>query len=43
MFLADRVVVHPELVGWNAGTGRNFASTIERWHFKSPQKTAKKP
>jgi peptide/nickel transport system substrate-binding protein len=43
MFLADRVVVHPELVGWNTGTGRNFASTIERWHFKTPQKTAKKP
>jgi peptide/nickel transport system substrate-binding protein len=43
MFLADRIVVHPDLQGWQQGTGRNFASTIERWHFKAPAKTAEKP
>lgn len=42
MFLADRVVVHPELRGWNTGTGRNFGLTVERWHFVPAAKTAGK-
>ncbi len=44
--LADRVVAHPELQGWKVGTGRNFAGTIERWHFAKADpkaKTAGKP
>lgn len=33
LFLADRIVAVPELEGWKAGSGMNFGTTIERWHF----------
>jgi hypothetical protein len=23
----------PELIGWTEGSGINFGTTIERWHF----------
>jgi ABC-type transport system substrate-binding protein len=33
VFLADRIVAVPELIGWTEGSGINFGTTIERWHF----------
>jgi peptide/nickel transport system substrate-binding protein len=33
LFLSDRVVAVPELEGWKQGSGLNFGTTIERWHF----------
>jgi ABC-type transport system substrate-binding protein len=33
LFLADRIVATPELRGWTEGSGTNFGTTIERWHF----------
>jgi ABC-type transport system substrate-binding protein len=33
VFLADRIAAVPELSGWTHGSGVNFGTTIERWHF----------
>jgi peptide/nickel transport system substrate-binding protein len=33
VFLADRIVAVPELKGWEVGSGSNFGTTLERWHF----------
>jgi HAE1 family hydrophobic/amphiphilic exporter-1 len=35
-FLADRMVVAPTLDGWEVGSGKNFATTLERWHCNEP-------
>jgi peptide/nickel transport system substrate-binding protein len=34
LFLADRIITVPDLDGWKEGSGRNFGTTIESWHFK---------
>lgn len=39
LFLADRLVASPELYGWGEGSGSNFGTTLERWHFQAPQAT----
>jgi ABC-type transport system substrate-binding protein len=36
LFLADRIVAVPELDGWKEGSGSNFGTGIERWHFAPP-------
>jgi ABC-type transport system substrate-binding protein len=36
LFLADRIVASPELKGWEAGSGVNFGTTLERWYFTKP-------
>ena len=36
LFLADNTVASPELQGWTEGSGINFGTTIERWHFGRP-------
>jgi ABC-type transport system substrate-binding protein len=41
LFLADRVATRAELDGWAAGTGANFGTTIEAWHFESAQAGSK--
>lgn len=33
VFLADRIAAVPDLKGWEKGSGVNFGTTIERWHF----------
>ena len=33
LFLADRIITAPDLDGWQQGSGSNFGTTIERWHF----------
>lgn len=44
LFLADRIVAHPELKGWEEGSGTNFGTTLERWHFvKSGAESAALP
>ncbi len=40
LFLADRIVAVPELRGWREGSGLNFGTTLERWHFQAPQASA---
>ncbi len=35
-FLADHMLVDPELKGWNGGTGNSFGSTVENWYFEAP-------
>jgi ABC-type transport system substrate-binding protein len=42
LFLSDRVVAVPELDGWKHGSGSNFGTTIERWHFVPPTESAQK-
>lgn len=39
LFLADRIVADPELRGWDDGSGNNFGTTIERWHFAAASAT----
>jgi peptide/nickel transport system substrate-binding protein len=41
LFLADRIVAVPELRGWSEGSGVNFGTTLERWHFQAVQASAK--
>jgi hypothetical protein len=41
LFLADRSVAVPELRGWSEGSGVNFGTTLERWHFQAPPAAAK--
>lgn len=41
LFLADRIVAVPELRGWSEGSGVNFGTTLERWHFQVAQAAAK--
>jgi peptide/nickel transport system substrate-binding protein len=36
LFLADRIAAVPDLEGWTQGSGINFGTTIERWHFAKP-------
>jgi len=36
LFLVDRIVAAPELDGWEEGSGSNFGTGIERWHFAPP-------
>ena len=36
LFMADRIVTAPDLDGWQEGSGSNFGTTIERWHFAAP-------
>lgn len=36
LFLADRIAAVPDLDGWTQGSGGNFGTTIERWHFAKP-------
>jgi ABC-type transport system substrate-binding protein len=36
LFLADRIVAVPDLGGWEEGSGSNFGTTLERWHFAPP-------
>jgi ABC-type transport system substrate-binding protein len=36
LFLADRIVAVSDLRGWTQGSGVNFGTTIERWHFGEP-------
>jgi hypothetical protein len=36
LFLADRIAAVPDLEGWTQGSGVNFGTTIERWHFAKP-------
>lgn len=36
LFLADRIAAVPDLEGWTQGSGANFGTTIERWHFAKP-------
>jgi hypothetical protein len=44
LFLADRSVAAPDLRGWSEGSGTNFGTTLERWHFQaSPAAAATKP
>ncbi len=33
-FLVDATVADPALDGWQAGSGVNFGTTVERWYFK---------
>jgi ABC-type transport system substrate-binding protein len=40
-FLADRFVTVPDLKGWEEGSGANFGTTIERWHFAPSPAPAK--
>jgi peptide/nickel transport system substrate-binding protein len=40
LFLTDRIVAAPELDGWEEGSGNNFGTTIERWHFAPPPEGA---
>jgi hypothetical protein len=41
LFLADRLVASPELRGWAEGSGTNFGTTLERWHFQTVTAAAK--
>jgi ABC-type transport system substrate-binding protein len=41
LFLADRSVAVPELRGWSEGSGVNFGTTLERWHFQALPAAAK--
>jgi ABC-type transport system substrate-binding protein len=34
LFLTDRIVASPQLKGWEAGSGANFGTTLERWYFQ---------
>lgn len=43
LFQADLTVVDPELEGWEVGTGRSFALTVERWYFAPPPAPAPAP
>jgi hypothetical protein len=33
VFLADAIVAVPDLHGFEAGSGVNFGTALERWHF----------
>ncbi len=35
LFLTDSIVADPKLKGWEAGSGTNFGTTLERWHFQN--------
>ena len=41
--LADSIVAVPDLQGWSEGSGSNFGTTIERWHFADPSVAARQP
>jgi hypothetical protein len=36
LFQVDRIVAHPELNGWEDGSGTYFGRTIEQWYFEKP-------
>jgi peptide/nickel transport system substrate-binding protein len=36
-FLADRIVAVPALDGWDRGSGINFGTTVEQWHFAAAE------
>ncbi len=35
-FMTERVVVHPDLRGWNRDPNESFAAAMETWYFVAP-------